>query len=186
MAWVVVLGWAAGALGQQTPDAGRVPTKRFRLDVAPVCDSLPLAWPAWCPHAQAGVAGGAYREIDVSAGDTIDFELHPNSPTAAPNPAPYPLVLYNMFVIIPDSLDLIADTGCNQKEFLACVKVPFGETPTLRFKPKPGRYKYYDASAQVADTELSSLNSVGVKKGIPSTESWRWQQVIFYRITASR
>ncbi len=147
MAWVVVLGWAAGALGQHTPDAGRVPTKRFRLDVAPVCDSLPLAWPAWCPHAQAGVAGGAYREIDVSAGDTIDFELHPNSPTAAPNPAPYPLVLYNMFVIIPDSLDLIADTGCNQKEFLACVKVPFGETPTLRFKPKPGRYKYYDASA---------------------------------------
>src|SRR5207247_5721964 len=85
---------------------------------------------------------------DVSAGDTINFELHPNSPTAAPNPAPYPLVLYNMFVIIPDSLDLIADTGCNQKEFLACVKVPFGETPTLRFKPKPGRYKYYDASAR--------------------------------------
>src|SRR6266516_888192 len=74
MAWVVVLGWAAGALGQQTPDAGRVPTKRFRLDVAPVCDSLPLAWPAWCPHAQAGVAGGAYREFDVSAGDTIDFD----------------------------------------------------------------------------------------------------------------
>jgi hypothetical protein len=139
LALVVVLGWAGGALGQQTT--------RFRLDVVSVCDKLPMAWPAWCPRAQAGVAGGTYREIDVSAGSTIEFELHPNIATAAPEPSPYPLVMYNLFVIIPESLDLAADTGCNHQEFLACVKVPFGESPTIRFTPKPGRYKYYDASA---------------------------------------
>jgi hypothetical protein len=139
MACVAFLALSAAAVGQQT-------TKRFRLDVATVCDSLPLAWPAWCPRAQTGVAGGAYREIDVTAADTIEFELHPNSATTSPDPAPYPLVMYNLFVIIPDSLDLIADTGCNHKEFVACVKVPYGETPTFRFKPQPGRYKYYDAS----------------------------------------
>ncbi len=146
MAWVVFLGWAAGALGQQTPDVRRVATKRFRLDALPACDSRALAWPTWCPHAQAGVAGGVYREIDVSVGDTIEFELHPNNPTSPPNP----LDLYNLFVIIPDSLDVIADPGCNHKEFLACVTVPFGETKTLRCEPKPGRYKYYDASAPSA------------------------------------
>ena len=139
IAWVVVLSWHAAALGQQP--------KRFRLDVAPVCHGLPLAWPAWCPQAQAGVAGGPYREIDISADDTVEFELHPNSPTAAPATAPYPMVLYNLFVIIPDSLDLIADTGCGRTEFLACVKAPYGEIPTLSFKTNPGRYKYYDASA---------------------------------------
>src|SRR5438094_10656736 len=96
MAWVVFLGWAAGALGQQTPYVRRVPTKRFRLDALPACDSRALAWPTWCPHAQAGAAGGVFRGIDVRVGDTIELILHPIHTTTSPNP----LALYMLLVTI--------------------------------------------------------------------------------------
>ena len=86
LACIVALSWTAVAVGRQAAQVSRAPSMRFVMDTTQVCDSRSLAQQTWCPRPQAGVIGGAFKEVDVRAGDTIEFELHADVETRAPNP----------------------------------------------------------------------------------------------------